>query len=500
MNKRSRRPTHTITSPLPKVALLLCALAVPMGLPAEDDAHKPKHNHYKLIDLGTLGGPQSYFNSLDVTDVFGFGTVFYNMARVDNGHGFFVGFADTATPDPYPAFCYVPDCFATHAFQWRNGVKADLEVLPGGASSAAFWITSNGLITGNSQNGETDPVIPGLPEVRAVVWKNGHIRDLGTLGGSSSFSQAVNNQGHVTGLALNGIPDPFSFYYQFLYCVPPSFICPANATQTRAFVWDEEGGMRDIGTLGGPDAFPSVMNNRGQVAGYSYTDSTPQPTTGLPTFHPFLWEKGKGMKDLGSLGGTITASVNGLNERGEVVGGLTLPGDIINHPFLWDGARLIDLVTPPFDASQQGEARWINEAGEVVGSAGLPIPGQGPQMHGFLWRGGAMTDLGMIPGSPCSQADFINSKSQVVGGSFFCDHSSSLAFLWESGSIVDLNTLIPANTPFYLYWAPYIDDQGVIGALGLLANGDSHAVLLMPCDENHPNIEGCDYGTVRGDE
>jgi uncharacterized membrane protein len=169
-----------------------------------------------------------------------------------------VGFADTAAPDPNsanPVFCYVLDCFVTHAYEWRNGVKTDLGVLPGGASSAAFWINSNGLIAGNSQNGETDPVIPGLPEVRAVTWKNGHIRDLGTLGGSSSFSQAVNNRGQVTGLALNGIPDPFSFYYQFLYCLPFS-ICPPNATQIRAFVWDEEGGMQDIGTLGGAGCLP----------------------------------------------------------------------------------------------------------------------------------------------------------------------------------------------------------------------------------------------------
>jgi uncharacterized membrane protein len=42
------------------------------------------------------------------------------------------------------------------------------------------------------------------------------------------------------------------------------------------------------------------------------------------------------MKDLGSFGGAATASVNGLNERGEVVGGLDLPGDQKNNPFLWD--------------------------------------------------------------------------------------------------------------------------------------------------------------------
>jgi uncharacterized membrane protein len=487
----SASATYTIT-----IAAAAAAAASQLDAAAQ-------HHHYKVLDIGTFGGPSSYFNDLHLTDNYGFGTVFYGLSQVLNGRGVLVGFADTPAPDPYsadPLFCYVPDCYVAHAYQWQNGVKTDLGALPGGASSAAFWINSNGLITGNSENGELDPVIPGLPELRAVIWKNGKIRDLGTLGGSSSFSQAVNDRGQVTGLALNGIPDPFSFYYQYLYCLPFQ-ICPANATQTRGFVWDEKDGMQDIGTLGGPDAFPSLINQRGQIAGFSYTDSTPNATTGFPTLHPFLWEKGKGMKDLGSLGGTTTAAVNGLNERGQVVGGALLPGDLINHPYLWDGEKLIDLVAPPFGGSADGEAFWINETGEVVGIAGVPAPCPGATppreaAHAFLWRQRAMIDLGALPGSPISQANFINSRSQIVGDSTPCDFSSITGFLWENGSLVDLNTLVPSDTPFYVFTASFISDRGEIAAFGSLANGDQHALLLIPCDENHPNVEGCDYSLV----
>ncbi len=42
--------------------MLLTALATPLRLVAQDQ--KKTHHHYKLIDLGTFGGPQGYFVSL----------------------------------------------------------------------------------------------------------------------------------------------------------------------------------------------------------------------------------------------------------------------------------------------------------------------------------------------------------------------------------------------------------------------------------------------------
>ena len=50
------------------------------------------------------------------------------------------------------------------------------------------------------------------------------------------------------------------------------------------------------------------------------------------------------MLDLGSLGGTFGA-VNALNERGDVVGDMTLPGDEFQHPYLWEWGTLTDLAS-----------------------------------------------------------------------------------------------------------------------------------------------------------
>ena len=87
-----------------------------------------KHHHYQLVDIGTFGGPASYFSN-------GFDGIL-NDQRVA------VGWADTSTPDPHPPFCFSPDCFVSHAFQTRNGVVTDLGVLPGGLSSQPTWITA----------------------------------------------------------------------------------------------------------------------------------------------------------------------------------------------------------------------------------------------------------------------------------------------------------------------------------------------------------------------
>src|SRR6516225_2964200 len=99
--------------------------------------------------------------------------------------------------------------------------------------------------------------------------------------------------------------------------VPDSFSLVGDGYPVRAFLW-QDGAMEDLGTLGGPDAFASFVNERGQVSGQSYTRSVPNPGTGIPTADPFFWEDGR-MVDVGTLGGT-SGFPTAFNNRGEIAG------------------------------------------------------------------------------------------------------------------------------------------------------------------------------------
>jgi probable HAF family extracellular repeat protein len=469
------------TSMLITVTTLFAALATPTRLRAQDNSADNNHQHfrYKLIDLGTLGGPQSYVN--EPPDSF---------AAILNKRGMVTDWADTSTPDPYPSFCFDQDCLVAHAFQWDDGHMSDLGVLPNGASSASTWISENGLISGFSQNGQIDPLISGLPEVHAVLWRNGGIADLGTLeGGFESLATAVNSRGHVVGWSTNTVPDPFP--------VVDGGASQGSGFQTRAFLW-HNGAMEDLGTLGtGTDATAWLLNERGQVAGDSFTNTTLNTANtcgqNVPTQDPFIWDQAHGLTDIGSLGGTCGFGWD-LNNRGQVVGASDLAGGLHHHAFLWDRQQHPNLKDLGTFGGGDSAAFANNDDEEITGWAALPGD---KSIHAFLWKHGSMTDLGAVGSDPCSLGFSINSGAQVVGisvpGCDFNNNPAYHAFLWEDGGpMVDLNTLVPPGSALHLTDPDTINDRGEIAGFGFLPNGDQHAFLLIPCDGEHSDAEGCE--------
>lgn len=407
---------------------------------------------YHVIDLGTLGGPISM--------------VYGGNAHALNTLGVAVGQADTAAHDPeYPrSNPYVnpegPSQYLRQAFERSGHRLVNLGSIGGAKNSSANWVTSSGLVAGVSETGVIDPKT-GWPEARAVLWKEGKPLNLGTLGGAESAASAVNDLGQVVGYAANTVRDPF----------PSPTFRAGYGTQQRAFLW-MNGQMQDLGTLGGPDAAALFINDRGQVAGVSYTSIYPNDLTGVPTVDPFFWQNGK-MVDLGTLGGTV-GSPNWMNDLGAVVGVSDLKGDLVSHPFLWQNGKMRDLGTLGGD---YGAANSINDIGMVVGAADTA----GDQASvAFLWSNGKMTNLKTVDGDGCSAAYSVNLWGQVVGSSGSCYTTMNHAFLWENGRIIDLNSFVPAGSGVQLIQPVWINDLSQIAVNGTDAEGNAHAFLLVP--------------------
>jgi len=430
----------------------------------EQHAGARRTGHYRLFDLGTLGGPRSSFS---------FG------AAIINDKGEATGFSDTAAATQNDTGFACLDPFVIGAFFWHEG---HLDLLPGLSQGCSLptQINDRSEIIGISQNGVIDPQT-GFIEDRAVVWRDGQPNDLGTFGGNQSITTAINRRGQIVGWAENSIPDQLSVL---------------GATQTRAFLW-QDGNLLDLGTLGGPDAFANYINDRGWVVGASFLDSNVNSVTGLPTVVPFLWRNGV-MTNLGNLGGTFGEALQ-INNRGQVLGNSDLPGDLIAHPTFWENDRLIDLNTSSVGGSLL-TANWLNEEGEVVGSADFTSVG-GPAFGGALWRKGVVINIDKEDSACGVEAWGKNDRGQAIGSAHCLGESH--AWLWSHGHAIDLNTLVSSNAPLRLVYGIMINNRGDIAGIGVppgVSDADAlafgHAFILTVVDDGDTAAEDSDSTTA----
>jgi probable HAF family extracellular repeat protein len=361
-------------------------------------------------------------------------------------------------------------------------VVTDLGTL-GGTSSIAFGVNYAGGVAGSSN------LTTGGPQ-HAFLGHGGNLKDLGTLGGLNSIGDGPNARDEVA--IYSETAD--SAYMGEDFC---GF---GNHHQCLAAIW-REGKLTALPTLpGGNNAQALALNNRGQVIGFAETGKLEEPgycatPNQILDFEAVIWGPKPGeIQELPPLPGDTVGFAGATNDRGQVVGtsGLcsntTTNGLVVGpHAVLWDSdGSVTDLGN--LGGTMINLAASINIRGEVVGGS----QSKDGNIHAFLWtKDTGMQDLGLLGKDTLTAPTWINNHGQVVGGSCPGPTGNCRAFLWQDKTLLDLNTLIPADGPLYLLFAWGINESGEIVGQAMTKSGEFHAFKAIPCDSYHATAEEC---------
>ncbi len=321
------------------------------------------------------------------------------------------------------------------------------------------------------------------------------ITDLGVLDGPSSYAVGMNNLGEVVGRA-----DIYTQYsHAFLYNGSGPLInlgslagdysvscaqaindqgmvvgytdTPGTGNPTHAFVYTANGGMQDLGTLGGAQSYAYGINNSGQIVGIAQTANG--------TYHGFIYSGNGPMVDLGTYQATL------INDGGQVV---AYTGSApYNQTYISSGGTGAWVNIGSLGGTETSP-EGMNDRGEIVGLLTISASGEYPS-HAFIYSGGIMSDLGTF-GGQLSCAYGVNDFGVVVGGADLPGDSylSSRGFVYYgSGAIQNLNNLVDPSLGWTIEGGVAVNDQGQIAAEAYKEYGDFHAVLLTPTSEPEPS-------------
>lgn len=206
-----------------------------------------------------------------------------------NDVGQVVGWAETPVHD---STCTPPQVLQFEAVMWgpKPGQVQPLPPIYNDPDSAATAINNKGQVVGIS--GICENAVGDMSATHAVLWENGIVTDLKSLGGSAwNTPSAINDRGQVVGFSEN------------------------SESNIHAFLWTKEDGIQDLKTLDGDsNSYAYAINERGQVVGQSI--GGPYGT------RAFLWENGV-MTDLNCLtppGSPYLLYANDINDSGRITG------------------------------------------------------------------------------------------------------------------------------------------------------------------------------------
>lgn len=365
----------------------------------------------------------------------------------------------------------------------------DLGVV-GAPPAQPFVIRDNGLISGGvAVTGNT---------WHAVLWFQGRKIDIAKpgLGGPSNVAFGVNERGQTVGEAETADSDPNG----------EDFCGFGSQRVCQPFIW-QNGLMTPLPPLkdktGGPgrNGVANAINNRGQVAGTAENterDSTCpalNPALGQYQqfqFKPVIWENGT-TRDLPTVSGDPDGIAFAINDSGQAVGAsgvcthFLINGDLTYlhslHAALWENGTVTDLGNLGGIAGGGGNvANDINNRGQVVGhsgtASGLP--------HGFLWsKETGIQDLGTVGNDIGSVALGINDGGDITGISFDGNFNPRAFLRLDGGVPTDLNSLIPAGSPLFLFDACSINSSGEIIGIAVDGTGAFHGYLATPSSGGH---------------
>ena len=198
-----------------------------------------------------------------------------------------------------------------HAFVWSSAT-GPRQIRNCGSEPWAFGINNLGQVVGESDYtrlGRWEPTGPwdhGIDGRLGFLWDpdTGGCRLIENAAWLATNAVAINDDGMIAGEG-GATASPIS-PRRLLAGLP----APLRVASAGGF------GFLALGTFGGHDTggyagTGEAVNDRGDVAGYSFTSAGAR--------HAFVWTHNRGMKDLGTLGGEESAAM-GINAKGDVAG------------------------------------------------------------------------------------------------------------------------------------------------------------------------------------
>jgi probable HAF family extracellular repeat protein len=364
-----------------------------------------------------------------------------------------------------------------------------VQVLPDlGGLSGAFSINDRSWVAGISN-------LPGDAFDHALLWRSGEMTDLGTLGGynrSVAFPNK-NEIGWLAGFSETMDDDPYQENFCQFSCSLPT--CAPLTQICRGFLWrDKTNEMIALPPLPrGNNSMAFGANNQGQVVGVA-ENGVQDPNCVTPQVFDFkgvVWSLGLDgtpfvSQRLAPIAGDAVSAGVGINAKGDVVGAsgpcASIGLGIGAHAVLWKSGRAIDLGN--LGGVMNNLAFALNNQGQIVGISDLP----GDNVtHAFLWAGGAMKDMGTLRSDDfLVLPESINDRGEVVG--FSCGPIDCRGFHWQGGVMIDLNSVLPADSPLLITNAADINSLGEIAVQAFDSTvGDFVAAVLTPSgnDDGH---------------